>query len=158
MPGPPAPARGGAASWRPSDGPRLRAQRNRQLVRAWELLEMPQRELLEEQGRRSVHQWTAHPLPTSGDVDQRPLLQRLEDRAAVHAADFLDLGAPDRLPVGDDGQRLERGPREAMWPGGQLRPLDGVRVFRARQDLPPFAQFHELDPVAIGLVRVPDLA
>ncbi len=40
--------------------------------------------------------------------------KRLEHRAAVDPADVLDLGAGHRLPVGDDGQRLQGGPGEPL--------------------------------------------
>ena len=50
--------------------------------------------------------------------DQAAPLQALEDGVAVDPADRLDPGAGHRLPVGDDRQRLHRGPAE---PRGPLR-------------------------------------
>src|SRR5216117_1590383 len=48
------------------------------------------------------------------DPDETPLEQALEHGLGVHAADRVHLGARDRLLVGDDRQRLERGPREPL--------------------------------------------
>ena len=48
------------------------------------------------------------PLAAADDVDQAALVQRLEHAAHRDAADLLDLGAADRLPIGDDRERLER--------------------------------------------------
>ena len=54
---------------------RRRPQRNRQLVSARQLFQMPQRELFEEQRRRAVQQRTTETLGPTHDVDQRALLQ-----------------------------------------------------------------------------------
>src|SRR5205809_110533 len=43
------------------------------------------------------------------DVDQSALVQSLEDAANVDTANLLDLGSADRLTIGNDGERLERG-------------------------------------------------
>src|SRR5687768_5550459 len=89
-----------------SDGPS--PHRDRQLVGARQLLQMTKRELLEEERCRAVMQRTSEPLTAADDVDQPSLEQRFEHAADGHAADLLDLGAADRLAIGDDRKRLER--------------------------------------------------
>ncbi len=73
-----------------------------------------QREELEELAGGAVEDGPARLLLLAEDLDELPLQQRLHHRAAVDAADLLDLGAGHRLPVGDDGQRLERGAGEPL--------------------------------------------
>src|SRR4029079_17469214 len=84
-----------------SDRLRLSAQRHRQLVGAREFLEMTQGELLQEQRRCAVHERSPQSFASPDDVDQGTLVQRLENRAAVHPADLFDLGAANRLSIGD---------------------------------------------------------
>src|SRR5579862_3617376 len=127
-----------ASAWR-SEWARLRAQRDRQFVRARQLAQMPQRELLEERRRRSIEERAAEPFGSPNDVDQAALEQRLEHAAHRHTANFLDVGARDGLAVRDDRQRLERRRGEALRPGRQLGTLDGLRELRAREYLPAAA-------------------
>ena len=47
---------------------------------------------------------------------------------------------------------------EAVRAGRKLGALDGVGEFGPRQDLPPLAELHQLDAMAVGLVGVADLA
>src|SRR3954466_8630675 len=53
-------------------------QRNRQLVGARQLLEVTQREVLQEERRRSVEQWTSQPLGAADDVNEPTLVQRFQ--------------------------------------------------------------------------------
>ena len=68
---------------------------------------MPQRELLQERRRRAVVKRTPEAFAAPDDVDQSALVKRLEDRSRPDAPDLFDLGAADRLAVGDDRERLE---------------------------------------------------
>src|SRR2546423_3656375 len=113
---------------------------------------MPQCELLQERRRRTIEKWTAESLSTTDDVDKSALVQRFEDCTGTNTTNFLDLRASDRLAVGDDRQRLERGSRQPLWPGGKLSALDGLSVLRARQYLPAAGDFDELDTVTIVVV------
>src|SRR5688500_1232392 len=133
------------------------AQGDRELVGPRQLLEVSQRELLEEDRGRAVEQRPADSLAAPDDVDEPALVDRLENAADGDAADLLDLGAADRLPVGDDRQRLERGRRETLRARRELGALDRLGVLRARQDLPALADLHELDAVTIDLVVLADL-
>lgn len=53
----------------------LRAERDRQLVGTRQLLEMTQCEVLEKDGRRTVHQRTAEPFAATDDVDETALVE-----------------------------------------------------------------------------------
>jgi hypothetical protein len=94
-------------------------------------------ELLEEGRRRAVEERAPEPLAPTDHVDQPALEQRLEHAAHGHAADLLDLRAPDRLAVGDDGERLERRGVSRCGRWAELGALDGLGVLGARQQLPP---------------------
>ena len=72
-------------------------------------------------------------------VEQPAGPQRRDRRIGVHAAHGLDGGAGDRLPVRDDGQRLQRGagepalrlqPEEVLHVGRGLGSGDELRAFR----------------------------
>ena len=73
------------------------------------------------------------------------------------AADLLDLGAADRLTVGDDRERLERRGGEPRRPRRELRALDRLGVLGAREDLPAAADLDELDAVAVDVVVLAQL-
>src|SRR5206468_7093818 len=99
----------------------------------------------------------AHPLPASDDVDESALMERLEHAADRDAANLLDLGATDRLAVGDQRERLQRGSAQPCRPRGELRALDRLGVLGAREDLPPTADLHELDAVTVDVVVLAEL-
>ena len=61
---------------------------------------------------RGVQDGAAGRLRATLLVDEAPVQQAAYDVAGVHAPDALDDAAGHRLPVGDDGQRLQRGRRE----------------------------------------------
>src|SRR5689334_6826079 len=88
-----------ASAWR-SERAWLRAQRDRELVGARQLAQMPERELLEERRRRPIEERAAQPFGSPNDVDQAALEQRLEHAAHRHAANLLDVGAANGLAVG----------------------------------------------------------
>src|SRR5690348_10569423 len=123
-----APARAGSASVRSSSCgwfghhlPRLRTQCNGELVGSWQLFEVTQRKVFEEDRRGAVQQRPTQTFPAPHDVDETTLVQRLEHTTHCDTADLLDLGTPDRLSVRDDRQRLERRRGEALGTRGQLR-------------------------------------
>src|SRR5438093_11576949 len=83
----------------PSLGRVVLTQRDGQFVGTGELLEMPQRKVLEEQRRGSVQQRATESFGASHDVDETALVERLQHAAHVHPADLLDVGAADGLAV-----------------------------------------------------------
>src|SRR4051812_46003734 len=102
-----------------------------QVFGARQVVQRAEAEVLQEKGRRSVQQRPAQPLAAAHHLHQAALLERLEHRAGAHAADVLQLGAAHRLAVGDDGQRLERGAREAVRGGHAVEALQHGRELGA---------------------------
>src|SRR5688572_19908600 len=137
--------------------PGLRPERDRELVGARQLLEVTESKMLQKQRRRPVEQRSAHSLTAADDVDETPLVQRLEDAANGDPANLLDLGASNRLTVRDDRERLERRRRQSLRARGQLRALDRLGVLDAREDLPPSGKLRELDAMTVGLVVLAQL-
>ena len=113
---------------------------------------MAQRELFEEERRRSVQQRTPQSFATRDDFDERALEQRLENRADIHAAYLGDLGAADWLPVRDNRQRFERGARQPVRAHGHLRAFDRFGVLGTGEDLPTTTLLDELYAVAVHVV------
>ena len=118
---------------------------------------MPQREVLEKDRRRAIQQWTSQPLATSDDVDQAALVQRFQHAANGDAANLFDVGTPDRLAIGNDGQRLQGGGGETLWPRRQLGALDGLGVLGARKELPATGNLLKLHAVPIDVVMLAKL-
>src|SRR5687768_11169472 len=118
---------------------------------------MPEREMLEEQRGRPVQQRAAQAFRAPNHVDESALVQRLEHTAYVYSADLLHLRAADRLAIGDDRERLERGGRQALRTGRQLRALDRFGVLRASEDLPAAADLGELHAMSLDVVVLADL-
>ena len=67
-------------------------------------------EVLEEQRRRTIEERMPRQFAAADQAHQLKIHQRLHDRVHGHAADLFDLGLRDRLAVGDNGERLQRGP------------------------------------------------
>src|SRR6185312_5372866 len=126
----------------------------RQLIGTRKLAQMPQCEMLEEQGSRAIQQRTAHPLAAAHHVDETSLLQRLENRSGTHTANVLDLHSADRLTVRDYRERLECRTGQTLRTCGQLCPLDCLRVFRTREYLPAIAHRDEFHTVALVVVAL----
>ena len=79
-------------------------------------------------------------------------MQRFEHTAHSHTANLFDLGASNRLAVGDDGHRFERCRRQPLRTHRYLRALNCFGVFGARQDLPPTALLQQLDAMSIDII------
>jgi hypothetical protein len=133
------------------------AERDRELVHARQLAEVAERELLEEETRRAVEQRTPKAFGAPDDVNEPALVQRLEHGTDVHAANLCDIGTANRLPIRHDGEGLEGGRREPRRAHRHLGALNGLGVFRARQDLPPSPDLEEFDGMAIHVVMLPQL-
>src|SRR3954454_8528282 len=118
---------------------------------------MTEREMLEKDGRGAVHQRTAEAFAAPDDVDETTLVQRLEHAANADATNLLDLGAADRLPIGDDRQRLERGGGKPLRSRRELRALDRFGVLGAGEDLPTAGDLLELHAVAVDVVVLAQL-
>src|SRR5450432_2473920 len=100
--------------------------------------------MLQEKLRRLVEQWPARDLGAPGNLDQPALHQGLQNAFDRHPADRFDIGAGDRLAVGDDRESLERGRREPgrfrgreklPHPAGKLRIAGQLPAFRFLKEL-----------------------
>src|SRR5690349_14811579 len=100
---------------------------------------MSQCEVLEKDRSRAVEQRTTKAFGTTDDVDQPSLVERLQHAAHGDATNLFDLGAADRLAIGNDGERLQRGAGQSRRSRRELCALDSLRVFRARENLPTSA-------------------
>ena len=78
-----------------------------QLVGGGEFVESLQPEMLEEKLCGAVEPGPAGGIGFAANLDQFAFYERLHDAIDGDATDLLDLRAGDRLPVGDDSQRLE---------------------------------------------------
>src|SRR5690606_479389 len=130
-------------------------EHDRQVVRPGQIVERAESEVFEELGRRPVEERPPEPLPATRDRDQLPLLQRSQDARGADAPDLLDLGPPDRLPVRDDRQDLERRGRELRRTDDRVEPLEVRRVLRARQELVATRDVVDLEGVSPLLVLLP---
>src|SRR5205823_4776928 len=104
--------------------------------------------------RRTVHERTTEPFATAYHVDQATLVKGLEYAANRDAANLLDLGTTDRLPVSNNCQCLERGCRESLRARRELRALDRLGVLGARKNLPAAGELLQLDAVALDVVML----
>src|SRR5690606_26796614 len=75
-------------------------------------LELLQPEVVEEVLRRAEHRRLARNVAMANDTYPVPLQERANDVAADRdAPHFLDLSTRDRLPISDQSERFEEGPR-----------------------------------------------
>ena len=70
--------------------------------------------MFQEELRGAVQERMPRQLGASDQPHKPQVQQRLDDGVHRHAANLLDFGLGDRLAVGDDGQRFERGARKAI--------------------------------------------
>ena len=98
-------------------------------------------------GRRAVEHRRAEPVAAAGLLDQPALEQAGDDGVGGDAADAGDLGPPDRLQVGDHGERLERRGAEPALGRARLqaaaRPRPGRPARRAGRSAPRDALEHD---------------
>ncbi len=85
----------------------------RKVLEGRQLADAPQAKVLEEQARRAPELCLAAVGGAAHLAHEALLAQRGDDAVGVDAADGADALARDGLVVGDDGERLERGLREA---------------------------------------------
>src|SRR5690606_31541706 len=85
------------------------------------------------------------------------LHERLQDSAGTHPTNVLDLSAADRLPIGDDRQRLERRARESGGDWNRVESLEHIGVLRPRQQLIPARDLDDVECATLRLVLVPQL-
>src|SRR5690606_27664826 len=79
-----------------------------------QLVEGSQAEVVQEAPGGAEQGRPAEDFLVADDLDPAPLLERLDDAGRDgYPADLLDVPPGDRLPVGDDREGLERGPRVA---------------------------------------------
>ena len=100
----------------------------------------------------SSHRAAAGPgPPPAGRPDPARLHQHVERALRdLDAADRLDLGAADRLVIGDDRQRLGRRARQP--PRLLARPAEQMREIGRGLEMPAPAALDQLDPAA-GIMR-----
>src|SRR5439155_22033267 len=91
------------------------------------------------------------------DLHQPTLAQLLDHRARIHAPDLVYFYPSHGLPVGDDGQRLERRRAEPPRAQRELCAIERLRVLTPRQELPALRDLDELNPVVARRERVPQL-
>ena len=125
-----------------------------QFVRGGQFVQAAQAKVFEEHDGRAVGHGAAHHFGAPDLLDQAALDQRLHDAVHAHTPDLLDLGARDRLAVGDDGQRLQRRLGEARRAGFVAdQRLEPRRVFRLSHELPRAG--HAGQPIAaLGCLMV----
>ena len=79
-------------------------------------------------------------------LDQSAFQERLERAVTGGAANQLDAGAGNRLPVGNDGQHLECRPRKWHRPLIAQIPLDRLRNLRCGDQLQFFRVALDREP------------
>src|SRR5215472_364989 len=85
-------------------------------------------------------------------LDQAAQCERPHHAVAVHPAHSGHLGSAHRLPVGDDGQRLERGLGEPYFLAVAHEPLDHLRVLRPGVKAPAARDRAQLEAAPLGEV------
>src|SRR5689334_2735958 len=113
---------------------------------------MAESKVLEEYGRRAIHERSAEAFSTTHHVDETTLMQRLQHAADCDAANLFDFRSTDRLAIRDDRQRLEGGSRETLRTRGELRTLDRFGVLRSRENLPTAGDLLQLDPMTVDVI------
>ena len=87
--------------------------------------------MLEENGGRAVKERMARQFGFADHAHELQIHERLHVARDVHAANFLDFAFGNRLAVGDDGKRFERGAAQAAW---TVEFKHGAHVAAARRD------------------------
>src|SRR4051812_5468856 len=87
-----------------------------ELLERRQVLQAVEAEVDQELPRGAVEEGLAHHLLAAHDAYHPPLEQGLEHPGRANAAQLLDLGAGDRLAVGDEGGGLQRRHREFVPP------------------------------------------
>jgi hypothetical protein len=122
-----------------------------------QLVEGVEPELLEERPGGAEQ----HGLPgpgIAGDLlDVAALLERAHDAVDVHAADRRHLGPRHRLLVGDDGQRLQRGGRQAGALALEDEALDVGRQIGVALEAVAAGDPHQLEAALVGVVGLGQL-
>ena len=80
-----------------------------QFLNVWEFIEIAQAKVIEKELRRFVKQRSARNFGASRNFYQAALHQGLQNAVDGDATNRFDVCARDRLPISDNGQRLERG-------------------------------------------------
>jgi len=104
-----------------------------------------QTNLLEEQPSGAVEKRPAEPISLSDNIDQATFVKGFENAAHRNTANIFYFGAPDRLAICDNRERLEGSVAEPLRTSGYLRAFDGFAELRACEDLPTIADFHEFN-------------
>ena len=125
-----------------------------QLVQAGQILDRVEAEMLEELRGRAVGHRPTRRAAAAAQFDPARLQQHVDGAfRGAHPPDLLDLGAGDRLVIGDDGERLQRRARQAALLDRLLLQQEGQIVGGAER---PFAgDAHQIDAArGIGALQL----
>ena len=81
----------------------------------------------------------------SHDLDERTILEGSNHSRRTDATNVLHLDAPDRLSVGDDGERLQSWSREPGRPGNGVESLEVGCEVRPCEKLVTLTEFSDLE-------------
>ena len=108
--------------------------------------------MLHEKLGRLIQQRAARHIGASGDAHQPTFQQALHHTVHGHTAHRLDVRARDRLPVGNDGERLQRGAAKSGWLAFRVKLADPDGKIRLGHDRPAADLLHELKGAVLVLV------
>ena len=129
---------------------RVEEARGLEVVDAGEVAAAFQAEMGEEGGGGGIGEGAAGHLAAAGGADPASLHQHVQRAPGdLHAPDRLDLGAADRLVIGDDGERLDRRARQP--PRLVALPAQDVGEVGGGLEMPAPAALDEVD-TATGIV------
>src|SRR5580704_15370982 len=100
-----------------------------QFLNVWEFIEIAQAKVIEEKSRGLVEQRTTWDLCAPGNFYQAAFHQGLQNAVDRHAAHRFNIGAGARLPISDDGKRLQRGRRQPGRLWHREKSTDPTRIF-----------------------------
>ena len=96
-----------------------------------------------------VQKWTAGNFGTTGNFDEAAFHQRLQHAVDIDTAYSLDIGTGDRLTVGDDGERFQRGWSQPCRFRSGKELAHPLRISRITRQLPALGFFDQLKRVLL---------
>src|ERR1051325_10186285 len=134
--------------------PESRPRRHRQVtlpefLDIGQLVEGAQPEMIEEKRCRLIKQGAAWNFSAPGNFDETALQQGLQYSVDGDAADAFDIRPGDRLPIRDDGERLQRRRAQSRRFGRGEQLTHPFGVGRIAHELPAFGLFDELKRVLL---------
>src|ERR1700730_5981347 len=128
----------------------LRPGTHRQITRSQfldirQFVQLAQTEVVQKKLRCFVKQRPAGNFGAPGYFYQAALHQSLQHAVDRHAAHSFDIGARDRLAIGNDGKRFERGRGQPRRFRRRKKLAHPLRTIRIGDELPAFGFFDELE-------------